>query len=295
MIVVIDSGSLINVFDQTPQRQKLVTWLQRNPASSLYLPTLAMEEVLGLDDAVVVARLRVMLEMYQAAPRQVLIAAHLATAILTEIDRQPTTVAEEASYSLASLVGADQDTLLSPARALRQIAVQASLGKDFGFHSDRTGAEDHAKLFGAPLDAETAVAIIEDPNSATGLLLGLAPVVALSGGRLTEEDFLAAPSRYPVANLLAHFAYRHLLANQVPHTAGHGVIAIFRTKSEKRGGRGAWYDNGIASISALADHLITEDGDFKRKCDWLAARNFLRFQTTTLADFVAQRCPSSMP
>jgi len=291
VIVVIDSGSLINVFDQRPQREKLVTWLQRNPASSLYLPTLGMEEVLGLDDAVVVARLRVMLEMYEAAPRQVFIAANPAPAILAEIERQPTTIAEENGFTLANLVGANQDTLLLQARALRQIAVQASLGKDFGFHSDRTGAEDHAEQFGAPLDAQTAVALIEDPNSATRLPLGLAPVVALSGGRLTEDDFLAAPSRYPVSNLLAHFAYRHLLANQVSHTAGHAVVGIFRTKSEKRGGRGAWYDNGIASISALADHLITEDRDFKRKCDWLAARHLLRFQTATLADFLAQRCP----
>jgi len=287
LVVVIDSGSLIQVLDQQPQRNMLVTWLQDNAARSVYLPTLAMEEALGVDDTTVIDRLIAMREMYEAAPERVLVAAGPGNAILAEIERQQTTVVEESGFKVASLVGANLSTLRSYSRALRQIAAQASLGKDFGFSTDRTGPEDYEQEFGAAMDVAKAVAMIEQLGALEPSNFGIAPAIELGNGRVTEEQLVGNPGRYPVANLLAHLAYRHMLANSVPRSAGHQVLGIFRTKPEKKGGRGAWYDIGVAAISALADHLITDDDNLKIRCDWLAARNLLHFRTTTLADFLA--------
>ncbi len=262
----------------------MIAWLQRSPSASVYFSSLTVAEVLGVPDNVVVKRLAAIGELCGVAPGRVRVAAGLVPTILAELEGFQKTVVEDATFDPKVLISADLKTLRGYGRMLREVAAGASQGKDFGFGIDLAGPLAYQKEFGVQFDVGKAVAMVDDPGPLAPWNFGLQSAVAIGGGRVTAEQLAGNTRRYPVSNLFGHFAFRQMLANAVPRTEGHPSLGLFRTK--KKGGRGDWFDAGIAATAALADRLVSDDAELKRRCDWLRARRLLNFETVMLADLL---------
>ena len=64
------------------------------------------------------------------------------------------------------------------------------------------------------------------------------------------------------------------------------TIGLWRTKSAKKGGRGAWYDAFIAGAAAYVDVLVTNDRDQARRAEFLLVRGLVTFRVDDVEAFI---------
>lgn len=287
--IVIDANELITILDSESATRDLIDWAQSR-AVMLFVPMMAIGEIFPPKAAA--NRLLVLAQITKALAPRLKTAAGIIDAIRVEQDREQDGVVE----------GTLRFEQLEPRPGRMFKTLVAAFERQFREIKDLKLTQyerERALSRSCPgLDASVVTALLNSTDSSGPVEYALMALRGEGVVRHSTADILNRPSRFPVLHLFAHLLFRQAWANTLPSgptrpSPNEHILGLFRTKSHKKGGLGAWADVSIAATAAKSDIFVSNDIGLAARCEFLRARGVVRFKTSRMDELIGGSNPAN--